>query len=214
MITKRSGIMKSDKARPEYGIISDWVREGSSVLDLGCGEGDLLYLLTREKKVRGQGIEKDEDAIYRCVEKGINVSHGDIDSGLRDYNDGAFDYCILNRSLQETIFPDAVLGEAFRVGGAVIVGFPNFAHCKARYQLAVRGIAPVTASLPYRWFNSPNLHFLSIQDFVSFCSARGIRIEKRAYFAGERRAGLFPNFLADQGVFLLRRAESGRQRGL
>ncbi len=188
---------------PEHRIITGWVAEGSAVLDLGCGEGDLLHKLIIEKKVRGQGIEKNEQAIYKCVARGLNVSHGDIDSGLGDYNDASFDYVILNQSLQETLSPELVLFESFRVGKAVIVGFPNFASCRARFQLGIMGRAPVTASLPYRWFNSPNLHFLSIEDFRSYCAGKNIKIEKSAFLSGGRKLRFFPNLLAETGMFLI-----------
>lgn len=195
--------IKSDSGRLDHRIIAGWVEEGSSVLDLGCGGGELLSLLEAEKKARGQGIEIDEQAIYRCVEKGVNVSHGDIDSGLADYHDNSFDYCILNQSLQQALSPEKVLSESLRAGRRVIVGFPNFSHLKARWRLAVRGRAPVTPALPYRWFDTPNLHFLTIADFYDFCAERKIRIEKTAFLAGQRTVKLFPNLAAESGLFLI-----------
>ncbi len=195
--------LEYEQLRPDYKAVLAWVDRGSSVLDLGCGAGDLLYMLIKEKNVRGQGIEIDEEAIYRCVEKGLNVFHGDIDGGLADYGDGAFDYVVLNQSLQQTVKPDSVLSEAMRVGGAVIVGFPNFAHWKARWQMTFRGVAPVTPALPYRWFDTPNLHFLSISDFRGYCLKNGITIEKTAFSPGRRGARIFPNLLAETGLFLI-----------
>jgi methionine biosynthesis protein MetW len=150
----------------EYKVILNWIRQGSSVLDLGCGDGALLDLLVRKKSVRAQGIEIDEQAIYQCVAKGLSVFHEDIDNGLSGYGDKNFDYVILNQSLQQVRKPEIVLKEALRVGRKVIIGFPNFAHCQARLQIFLKGKTPVTPSLPYRWHDTPNIHFLSISDFV------------------------------------------------
>ena len=194
---------KFESLRPDYRIISGWINQYSSVLDLGCGAGDLLYLLIKQKDARGQGIEIDEEAIYKCVEKGLNVFHGDIDSGLADYHDKSFDYVVLNQSLQQTIKPAVVLSEALRVGERVIAGFPNFSHYRARWQMAFRGIAPVTPALPYRWFETPNLHFLSIFDFQVFCREKNIRIEKVGFAAGEKAVRFFPNLFAETGLFLI-----------
>lgn len=198
--------MKFEPAGPDYRIISGWIEEGASVLDLGCGGGELLHLLAREKKVRGQGIEIDGQAIYSCVEKGINVSHGDIDSGLADYSDNEFDYCVLNQSLQQTLSPEKALSESLRVGKRVIAGFPNFAHYSGRWRLAALGRAPITPALPYKWFDTPNLHFLSIADFYDFCAERNIMIEKTAFIRGEKTAKIFPNLMAESGLFLISRA--------
>jgi methionine biosynthesis protein MetW len=189
---------------PEYGAIVSLVENGASVLDLGCGDGELLALLRKEKNVvKTQGIEIDEQAIYKCVARGLSVFQGDIDSGLSEYANGSFDYVILNQSLQQVKKPDAVLSEALRVGKKVIVGFPNFAHIKARYHLAVRGIAPVTRSLPYQWYDTPNLHFLSIADFRRYCRERRILIEKACFTGPRNRVRFLPNIFALVGVFLI-----------
>ena len=134
--------------QPEHKIIAQLVAPGSSVLDLGCGDGELMALLKRERGINKlQGIEIDEQAIYRCVARGLSVFHGDIDTGLSEYEDKSFDFVILNQSFQQVKKPDAVLTESLRVGRKVIVGFPNFAYYKARYQLGILGRAPVTRSL-------------------------------------------------------------------
>ncbi len=130
----------SSKGIPlEYQTILEWVRQGSSVLDLGCGDGELLSLLVRAKNVRAQGIEIDEQAIYQCVAKGLSVFHEDIDNGLPEYGDKSFDYVILNQSFQQVKKPDVVMKEALRVGREVIIGFPNFAHYRARFQIFLGG---------------------------------------------------------------------------
>jgi len=194
----------STSVKPEYPVISRWINRGASVLDLGCGDGGLLALLKKEKNVqRAQGIEIDEKAIYKCVAKGLSVFHGDIDSGLAEYMDKSFEYVILNQTFQQVKKPDIVLGEALRVGKEVIVGFPNFAHISARYQLAILGRAPITRSLPYVWYNTPNIHFLSIGDFINYCHQRSIKIKKSFYFGKEKPVRLFPNILAQIGLFLI-----------
>jgi methionine biosynthesis protein MetW len=195
--------MKTDELKLEHRIILDLIPPGSSALDLGCGEGELLSVLVKEKKCRVQGIEIDEKAIYACVSLGLSVLHGDIDTGLAEYNDATFDYVILNQTFQQVKKPETVLKEALRVGRNVIVGFPNFAHYKARYQIFVRGITPVTASLPYQWYDTPNLHFLSISDFKDYCQARHIRINKAAFTSANKRVKILPNLLALNGIFLL-----------
>jgi methionine biosynthesis protein MetW len=195
--------MRYDSTLPDYRVISSLIAEGSSVLDLGCGTGELLTLLVQEKKVRAQGIEIDEQAIYACVARGLSVFHGDIDSGLADYSDRSFDYVILNQSLQQVKNIETVLNDALRVGRKVIIGFPNFAHITARLQIFFKGQTPVTPSLPYEWFDTPNLHFLSIFDFTSYCARQRIIIE-RAAFLGERDIiRVLPNLFARTGIFLI-----------
>jgi methionine biosynthesis protein MetW len=191
--------------QPEHQIIAGLVRSGSSVLDLGCGDGVLLNILRKEKNIsKSQGIEIDEQAIYKCVARGLSVFHGDIDSGLSEYEDKSFDYVIINQTFQQVKKPDTVLGEALRVGREVIVGFPNFAYYKARYHLAIRGVAPVTRSLPYQWYDTPNIHFLSIADFIRYCSQRNIKIEKSYYLGNKGKIRLFPNLFALLGIFLIK----------
>jgi methionine biosynthesis protein MetW len=197
----------SDK--PEYKLIAGMVRNGASVLDLGCGDGELLSTLKREKNItKGQGIEIDEQAIYKCVAKGLSVFHGDIDTGLSEYDDKSFDYVILNQSFQQVKKPDVVLSESLRVGKEVIVGFPNFAYISARYYLGIKGIAPITRSLPYEWYNTPNIHFLSIADFINYCRKREIKIEKSKYLGKAGIVKLFPNLLALEAIFLITKIKS------
>jgi methionine biosynthesis protein MetW len=192
--------------RQDYSIILDWIKNDSSVLDLGCHEGGLLSLIVREKNARAQGIEIDEQAIYKCVELGLGVSHQDIDNGLSEYGDESFDYVILNQSIQQVKKPDVVLREALRVGKEVIVGFPNFAYFKSRFQIFFRGKTPVNPSLPYEWYETPNLHFLSISDFIDYCHKEDIRIKRRAFFCNDRMTGMtniLPNLLAQTSLFLI-----------
>jgi methionine biosynthesis protein MetW len=187
----------------EHEVISSWIDSDASVLDLGCGDGELLSQLIREKQVRAQGIELSEQAIHSCVAAGLSVFQEDIDTGLAEYADKSFDYVILNQTFQQVKKPDFVLQEALRVGKRVIVGFPNFCYITARFQLFFRGRVPVTASLPYEWYDTPNLHFLSIADFKQYCRKRDIRIERSAFIGKNKRVRVFPNVFAETGLFLL-----------
>lgn len=207
-MTEHSAIEATNGAtilRPDHQAIVEMVAPQSSVLDLGCGTGELLLTLVKEKQVRGQGIEIDEQAIYKCVAKGLNVLQDDIDHGLSDYEDQSFDYVILNQSLQQIEHFDTVLKDTLRVGRKVIVGFPNFAYIRARVQLFFLGKAPVTPSLPYLWYDSPNLHFLSISDFKDYCWAQNILIEKSVYIGKRGYVKHFPNLFANLGIFLISR---------
>ena len=187
----------------DHEVILDLIKPQASVLDLGCGNGDLLYLLIKEKNARVQGIEIDEQAIYKCVAKGLNVFHGDVDSGLAEFNDKSFDYVVLNQSLQQILHVDKVLIDALRVGKKVIVGFPNFAHYKARLQMLFQGKSPVTGTLPYQWYDTPNLHFLSISDFKNYCRLKEINIERSVCIGQTKKAPFLPNLFAQTGIFLI-----------
>ncbi len=195
--------MLSDSVRLDYRVIYDSVEPGSRILDLGCGTGELLSLLASEKGAKVQGIELSEQAIYKCVEKGLSVFHGDIDTGLTEYPDKSFDYVILNQSMQEVRKVDFVIEEALRVGKNVIVGFPNFAYWRARLRLFLKGKTPVTYSLPYRWYNTPNLHFLSVSDFKEFCSEKDITICAEYYLGKKRTVRVLPNILALNAIFII-----------
>jgi len=192
-----------EEITPDYDVILEIIEPSSTVLDLGCGNGDLLSLLVREKGIRAQGIEIDDKAIFECVAKGLSVFQDDIDTGLPEYGDKSFDFVILNQSIQQVKKPDEVLKEALRVGKKVIVGIPNFAHIKARTQIFFRGRVPVTPSLPYEWHDTPNLHFLSLLDFVDYCRKRGIRIDRSFFIGAERRVRFLPNLFARTGIFVI-----------
>ena len=189
--------------RLDHQIIKELIVAHSSVLDLGCGDGELLSLLIKEKQAQGQGIEIDGQEIYKCVEKGLNIIHGDIDSGLHEYRDKSFDYIILNQSLQQVKNFDEVFTDALRVGKHVVAGLPNFAYYQARIQLAIRGKAPVTKSLPYSWYNSPNVHFFSLNDFKDYCREKHIIIESNVCLDSRRRISFLPNLFAQVGIFLV-----------
>ena len=189
--------------RIDHKVILDLVEEKSKVLDLGCGDGTLLSLLVKKKSCRGSGIEIDEKAIYECLAKGLTVSHGDIDTGLNDYSDKRFDYVILNESLQQVLKPRPVILEALRVGKKVFVGIPNFCHWRARVQIFFRGKVPVTKQLPYEWFDTPNLRFLSLKDFRYFCRDNHIKILQEIGLGHNEIVTFRPNFFANMGLYLL-----------
>jgi methionine biosynthesis protein MetW len=195
--------MISNGIRLDHQIIYRIVESGARVLDLGCGNGDLLYFLAREKGAKVQGIEVNDSAIYECVKKGLSVFHGDIESGLTEYPKQSFDYVILNQSLQEVEKVDDLIEEALRVGSKVIVGFPNFAFWGARLMLFFRGKAPITPSLPYYWNNTPNVRFLSISDFKDFCREKDLKVKEARYLGKKRSVTLWPNLFALNAIFVV-----------
>ena len=196
------------KIRPDHRAILENVEAKASALDLGCGSGGLMQVLSEEKALKVTGIEIDDKEVRRCVEKGLSVFHGDIDTGLSEFSDSTFDYVILNQTIQQVKNISSVLSEALRVGRTAIVGAPNFAHYKARFQLFFLGRAPVTRSLPYKWDETPNIRSLSVKDFKAFCGEHGFAIDKEIYLSGKRRISVFPNLLADTGIFFVSRRES------
>jgi len=189
----------------EYRVIVDLVPRGASVLDLGCGDGELMDLLATRKSANVKGIEIDEQAIYRCVARGLSVFHGDLDTGLVDFGDRSFDFVILDQTLQQLERPDEVLADALRVGKKVIVGFPNFAHYSARLQMLFRGRSPVTPFLPYQWHDTPNLRFFSAHDFVDYCRNKNIRIEKAVHLTATKVVRILPNLTSQVAIFLIAR---------
>jgi len=198
-----------DNIRVDHKYILQFIEPNTRVLDLGCGDGELLSTVMKQKNCRAAGIEIDEKAIYKCVERGVSVSHGDIDSGLADYSDKCFDYVILNESLQEVLNPEKVIAEALRVGKKAIVGIPNFCHLTARLQIFFLGRVPVTKGLPYKWYNTPNLRFLSIKDFRDFCAERSITIERECALDSQSEVKFAHNLLSDIAIFLLSSPSSG-----
>ncbi len=200
---ERGDIEVGNESNTEFEIINCWVASNSSVLDLGCGDGELLAFLVKEKRIRPQGIDIDETAICKCVEKGLSVFHQDIDSGLSEYPDRSFDFVILSHSLQQVKKLEFVLRESIRVGKKVILSFPNFAHYTSRFQIFFKGKVPVTPSLPFEWHDTPNLHFLSVSDFIEFCVEREIKIEASAFIAKNKKVKIVPNFFAETGFFLI-----------
>ncbi|MBI4711628.1 MAG: methionine biosynthesis protein MetW [Candidatus Omnitrophica bacterium] len=195
--------MKATIKRLDHQVICGIVEPGSKVLDLGCGNGELLQLLAAGQGSKVQGVELNNEAIHACVEKGLSVFHSDIDSGLPYYPDHSFDYVILNQSLQEVKKVETVISESFRVGKKVIIGFSNFAHLEARIRMFFGGQAPIVSSLPYEWYSTPNLRFLSIKDFRSFCRIKGYKILAEHFLDSQGQVRVLPNLFAQNAIFVI-----------
>ncbi len=197
--------------RADLAVIAALIAPNARVLDVGCGDGALLQWLRDEKKVDGRGIEINQADVNRAISSGIPVIQGDVDSDLPHYPDAAYDYVILSQTLQAMRDPKAVLNDLVRIGRKAVVSVPNFAHWKNRLHLALLGRMPVTKTLSYQWYDTPNIHFCTISDFVVFCEELGITIEHRVVvdargaktnFTGR---GWAANLFGQQGVFLLSR---------
>ena len=190
--------------RSDYAIIGEIVDPNTKVLDLGCGEGELLQWLAENKSVDARGVEISSARVQRAIARGVSVYQGDIDEGLADYPRHAFDYVILSQTLQETRHPLQVLREMLRVGRRVIVAFPNFGHWSVRLSMLVSGGAPKTKLFPYNWYDSPNIHFLTVRDFEALISAERMIVERRYFLAGHHKVYMMTNLLAEVAVYLIR----------
>ncbi len=202
---QRSPFVGEILGRSDYAIIGEIVEPNTKVLDLGCGEGELLEWLALNKGVDARGVEISGPKVQRAISRGVSVYQGDIDEGLADYPDLAFDYVILSQTLQETHHPLKVLNEMMRVGRRAIVAFPNFAHWSVRLAMLWSGKAPKTKLFPHEWYNSPNIHFLTIHDFEELAKHEGFRVERRYFVARNRRVTFAPNLWAETAVYLVRR---------
>lgn len=191
--------------RKDYAIISQIVEPRSRVLDVGCGEGELLHWLALHKNIDARGVEIVGARVQRAIARGVSVYQGDIDQGLADYPDQAFDYVILSQTLQEVRKPLKVLTEMLRVGKHAIVAFPNFGHWSVRLAHLWSGRAPRTKLFPHDWFDSPNIHFLTIHDFEALAAKQNWTVERAFYLSGDKEVRVLPNLLAEVGVFLIRK---------
>ena len=189
--------------REDFAIISDIVEPDSKVLDLGCGEGELLEWLAENKGVDARGVEISAAKVQKAIARGVSAYQGDIDEVLDDYSDHAFDYVILSQTLQETHNPLRVLRQMLRVGHRAIVAFPNFGHWSVRISLLLTGRAPKTPLFPYEWFDSPNIHFLTVHDFDQLARKEGFTVERCYFIAGRHRLTVLPNLLAEEAVYLV-----------
>ena len=197
--------MSAAYVRPDFDVVTNWVPQGASVLDLGCGDGELLARLQRERGSMGYGVEIEDSAVLACLNRGLNVLQGNIESGLNLFDDGAFDVVVLSQTLQATRHTEALVAEVLRVGKSAIVTLPNFGHWSVRWQLGVGGRMPVSKRLPYQWYDTPNVHFSTISDFDVFCADKGITVERRAALAGGRAITFLPNVRGETAVFQIRR---------
>ena len=199
--------MRRVYVRRDFEIIGELIEPATRVLDLGCGEGELLEWLAAHKNVDARGVEISGVKVQRAIARGVSVFQSDIDEGLADYPDHAFDYVILSQTLQETRHPRQVLHEMLRVGRRGIVAFPNFGHWAVRLSMLLSGRAPRTKLFPYEWYDSPNIHFLTVHDFESLAELEGLVVERRYFLSGHRKIRVMPNLAAEVAVFLVSGAD-------
>lgn len=195
--------------RIDYRLIEGLVPVGATVLDLACGDGELLSHLIATREIQGSGVELSQEAVEACVGRGLSVFHGDLDEGLADFGDASHDVVILSMSLQQLRRPRMIVREMVRVGRQAIVSFPNFAHWSPRVQLCLGGRMPVSRELPYEWWDTPNIHLCTIKDFRELCRQEGLRICTELFLTSAEKAPprrvLAPNLRARIAIFSVRR---------
>lgn len=195
--------------RYDLQLIASLIAPGTRVLDLGCGEGDLLAYLKKTKQVVGTGIERVEARVELAIKKGLSVIHGDINMEILDYADHSFDYVILSQTLQQVFEPASLLHELLRIGGKGIVSFPNFSHWRIRMQLLFNGYAPISRQLPYEWYDTPNIRVITLKDFRKFSKEVGFKILKEVAIntnSRDKRGSIVrvrPNLFATYGIFMI-----------
>jgi len=196
--------MKLNKSnyRYDFPIIANWVNSNSKVLDLGCGDGELLKYLKKERNITGYGIEKDPDNWLTSLKKGINVLQVDIEAGLPEFEDNSFDVVILSKTIQSMHNTEEILDEMLRVGKQVIVTFPNFGYWRDRIQ-SIQGVMPESKELPYSWFNTPNVHLCTINDFDNLCKSNKYKIVDRLVLTDNKSVIFFPNLFGALALYNL-----------
>lgn len=201
--------MNNDEAlHANYNHIVSLIENGTKVLDLGCGDGTLLKKLIDEKNVHGKGIEINQENVIEALHKGLSIIQGDIDEGLEDFADNEMDYVILNQTLQSTQNPDFVIKEMLRVGKHAVVSFPNFAYWRIRFYLLFKGKMPKSKMLPFEWYDTPNIHLLTVRDFFDYCEKRDIKISKsiltrRGKVVNSRLRRTFADIFAEEVIFVI-----------
>ena len=197
------------KMKREFKIISSLLNDNSRVLDVGCGDGTLIEFLFKEKNIDARGLELNEGNVKTCISKGLSVIEGNAETDLGQYPDQSFDYVILSQTLQAFYNPETVLDNLLRIGKSAIVSIPNFGYWKVRASLLIKGKMPITSSLPNTWYNTPNLHMCTIQDFVNFCNSKNIKIDKSMCLTNEKISEItngnmnYKNIFSQLGVFLI-----------
>ncbi len=190
--------------RPDFAAIAAWIPEGASVLDLGCGDGSLLRYLKDTRSVRGYGVEISDRDIVSCIANNVNVIQNDLDAGLADFEDGSFDFVILSQTLQAIRHTEPLMQEMLRVGREGIVSFPNFGYWKNRMQVLM-GNMPVSSELPFQWYNTPNVHLCTLNDFEEFCRTYCISVTARSVMTAGHEVGFLPNLFGSTAVYRFQR---------
>ena len=195
--------------RLDLELVETWIAPNARVLDLGCGDGQLLSQLQATRQVDGLGLEIDPDNITKAVAAGLNIIEQDMDQGLANFPDQSFDTVVMAHALQAVHFPDRVLEEMLRIGRQCIVTFPNFGHWRCRLMLGIRGHMPVSSFMPHTWYNTPNIHFCTVKDFEDLCRDKGIRILDRDVVGSTNRQPMlsnrWPNLFATTAIYRITR---------
>lgn len=198
------------KIRLDLEIIADLIKPKSKVLDIGCGDGELLQFLAQEKNVDGRGLEISQTQVSKALLRGLSVIHGNAENDLAIYPDRSFDYAVLSQTIQATHRPKEILHEMLRIAEFAIVSLPNFAHYKNRLQLLFKGTMPVNKTIPFEWYETPNIHFCSIRDFEKLCEDSNFKIEKKIFLTARHRlsnCSAIANLFAQYGIFLITKKE-------
>lgn len=192
------------QTRPDFAAIAEWIPKGATVLDLGCGDGSLLRFLKETRAVSGYGVEISDLNIVACINNGVNVIQNDLDSGLAIFENNSFDYVLLSQTLQATRHTEALIQEMLRVGREGIVSFPNFGYWRNRFKILL-GNMPVSKDLPYQWFDTPNVHLCTLNDFETFCREHHVAVLDRRVMAGKSEVKMIPNLLGSTAVYRFQR---------